>query len=80
MLTPATTKTLKKSSGSYRRDLRLGDLVDKHLGDGLMGVFGRTFSGGDRAVEAVERIVEAYPNFRQRLSTEEADNFGSQSG
>ena len=50
-----------------------GGLVDKHLGDGLMGVFGLGRSAVvDRAVEAVDKIVEAYPNFRERLSTEEA--------
>ena len=50
-----------------------GGLVDKHLGDGLMGVFGLGRSAVvDRVVEAVDKIVEAYPNFRERLSTEEA--------
>ena len=39
-----------------------GGLVDKHLGDGLMAVFGLSGSGGREAgVQACRRIVEAFP-------------------
>ncbi len=50
-----------------------GGLVDKHLGDGLMGVFGLGRSSVvDRAVEAVDKIVERYPDYRKRLQNEQA--------
>ena len=68
------TKTLQEILKLLHESIyAAGGLVDKHLGDGLMGVFGLGRSAVvDRAVEAVERIVEAYPNFRQRLDSEEA--------
>lgn len=46
-----------------------GGLVDKHLGDGLMAVFGLSGSGGRHAgVQACKRIVEAFPRLLEGVN------------
>ena len=46
-----------------------GGIVDKHLGDGLMAVFGLSGSGGRHAgVQACRRIVEAFPRLLEGVN------------
>jgi len=50
-----------------------GGIVDKHLGDGLMAVFGlNAVKSPSTVVKAVEAIVEAFPSI---LETVEGDDF-----
>jgi adenylate cyclase len=49
-----------------------GGVVDKHLGDGLMAVFGLSGGGGTAAAaRATQRIVETFPNIVGSMARED---------
>ncbi len=51
----------------------VGGIVDKHLGDGLMAVFGLTGQGGGPSgVQAMRRIVDGYPDLVAKLHPSDA--------
>jgi adenylate cyclase len=51
-----------------------GGIVDKHLGDGLMAVFGLSgTSSHQAALNACKKIVDTYPNIQKQLGEQSAD-------
>ena len=50
-----------------------GGIVDKHLGDGLMAVFGLSgTSSHQAALNACKKIVESYPNIQEQMGQQSA--------
>lgn len=50
-----------------------GGIIDKHMGDGLMALFGlNSDSGLDAGISSVEKIIDLFPSLKRNLSDPDA--------